>query len=72
MKLCHQTPKPAFMFRMVDYGHQYNTVDSGELVGHLYAYVNHYKDKDMGGNNDELLIMKTLTLMGILWDGEIG
>jgi hypothetical protein len=57
---------------MVDCGHQYNKVDSGELVGHLYAHVNHYKDKDKGGSNDELLIMKTLTLMGILWNGQIG
>ena len=65
------TPKSVYVFGMVDMAHKYN--DIVQSVGeHLHTHVYSEKESDKGSNNVASLIMKTLTNLNVLRDGEAG
>jgi hypothetical protein len=65
------SPKSVYVFGMVDMAHKYNGVV--QSVGeHLHAHVYPEKEGDKGSNNVASLIMKTLTNLNVLREGEAG
>ncbi len=65
------TPKSVYVFGMVDMAHKYNHIV--QSVGeHLHTHVYSEKEGDKGSNIVAYLIMKTLTNLDVLRDGEAG
>ena len=69
MYVLYYSPLSIFNLGMVDHAHDYG---NGNYNAHLHAHVYHEGVGKKGANNVASLIMKTLKLMGILRENDIG